>query len=445
MSAWPRTLFHRNLFLIVALILLAQLASAVLFRELVMKPRVRLAAQAAAQQIEAVQAALSTLPVVQRQAFVARLAAHVQASLPPEVPSEARAKPRRLSPLERTYITQITQSLSASNGEVAWRRELGQPLSVQITLDGAQYWLSVPGLVPTQALPRAWIVGTLITAALAIWGAWLIQRRLNQPLMRVTQAASALGRGEVPSVLPEDGPTEIATVAKGFNEMVAGLARHEQERSLMLAGLSHDLRTPLTKMRLVSEMLKGQGDPALLSSLDRSLDGMSHLLDQFLDFTRASHAAGGMAEKAVPVAVGELVHDVLALCWPDGQARHDLVLSLPDITLQTLPVQAFRRALLNLLVNAQRHGAPPIEVAVSLSPDGLCVEVRDRGPGIPTDQLDALKQPFAQGSAARSHATPGAGLGLSIVERIVRAHHGKLALLPREGGGLIARMTWPPH
>lgn len=340
-------------------------------------------------------------------------------------------------------MAQITQSLSTQRGEVSWRREPGRPLSVQITLDGQRYWLTVPGLVPTYALSRAWFVASLLIVLLAICGAWLIQRRLNQPLMRVTQAARALGRGETHTILAEDGPTEIATVAKGFNDMVGALAGHEQQRTLMLAGLSHDLRTPLTKLRLVSEMLQGQGDAALLSSLDRSLDGMSHLLDQFLDYTRASPALERGMEPATSVDVAELVRDVLAMCWVDGAQPDECVLSLGVTQPLMLPAQACRRVLLNLVTNAQRHGSLPVEVSIGLQGDVLCMEVKDRGVGIASDQLEAVKKPFAQGLDARTHVTPGAGLGLAIVERIAQTQQACFSLLPREGGGLIARMLWP--
>ena len=211
----------------------------------------------------------------------------------------------------------------------------------------------------------------------------------------------------------------------------------------MLAGLSHDLRTPLTKMRLVTEMLQGQGDPALLGSLECSMDGMSHLLMQFTDFTRASHAGTGTTEVPSLVDANDLVREVIALCVVEGGAPDELHLALQTLPQVNLPVMAFRRCLLNLITNAQRHGAPPMEVATSVASGQLCVEVRDRGPGIPPQQMEVVRRPFAQGNAARSHQQPGAGLGLAIVDGLVKAYQGSLTLLPREGGGLIARIRWP--
>lgn len=445
MRAWPRTLFYRHLLLIIVLIVLAQLASAALFRQWVIKPRVQVAGEAAGRHVQALQASMATLPPTQRSAFVAQLNAHARAQTSaqaqdlPAVPDRQRP----LRPLEAIYIEQLTRTLAPAGGLVLWRREPGHTLAVQIALDGDRYWLTVPGRLPGRAFSRTWLLGSGITALLAIAGAWLIQQRLNQPLQRVTEAAAALSRGQMPPPLPEDGPVEIATVAKGFNQMVSSLARQDQERALMLAGLSHDLRTPLTKMRLVTEMLQGQGDPALLSSLERSMDGLSHLLMQFTDFTHASHAGAGTTEAPALVDANDLVREMVALCVLEGSSPDDLQLDLGPLPLMGLPVMAFRRCLLNLITNAQRHGAPPLEVATSSSQGQLCIEVRDRGPGIPPDQIEVVRRPFAQGNVARAHQQPGAGLGLAIVDGLVKAYRGSLTLWPREGGGLIARMNWP--
>jgi two-component system, OmpR family, osmolarity sensor histidine kinase EnvZ len=448
MKAWPRTLFQRNMLLIAVLIVVAQLSSAVLFRELVMKPRVRQSAQSAAQHIEALRAGLAALPHEQRQAFLDRMNARAQApaaSGADAVQVLQDGGVQRLAPLERAYIEQITQSISKDGAQVQWRREPGHPLAVQITLDGDHYWMTLPGLVSSQGVPRTWVIGSVITALLAIWGAWLIQRRLNRPLARVIEAAQALGRGERAPALPEDGPSEIATVARGFNEMSANLAGHERERALMLAGLSHDLRTPLTKIRLATEMLQGQGDAALLASVDRSIDSMEHLLQQFMDFTRASHGAGAAQEPLLQVDVNDLVRETVAMCVLDEAGGDDVRLNLGEVPQLKLPVHAMRRVLLNLLVNAQRHGRPPIDVVTRVVQQRLFIEVMDRGPGIAASDIDQVKRPFAQGNEARSHLQSGAGLGLAIVERIAQAHQARLGLLPREGGGLMARLDWPLH
>ena len=442
MSLWPRSLFYRNLFLIVGLILLGQLASVILLREAVVKPRVALAAQTTARHVLAVARGLGATPAAARQDFVERYNAQAR-------PDEAddRQDPtdetRHLTPLERQFVRQVSAQLKAQGAEVLWRREQGGVMAVRLVVEGVPYWVVMPGLIPAHSISPGWLLGSAGTALLAIFGAWLIQRRINRPLQNLVTAAGVLGRGEQPPVLPTDGPTEIATVSRSFNDMVNDLVRHEHERVVMLAGLSHDLRTPLTKMRLVSEMLGGQGDPTLLASLNRNIDTLDGLLGQFLDFTRASQVGGWGAEPLVDADLNDLVSDVVQVCTGQASGPLDVCCDLAGVAPQKLPIQTVRRMVLNLLSNAQRYGAPPIEVATGPDGPGWWLEVRDRGPGIPEDQREALKAPFARGDAARGEVQ-GAGLGLAIVDRMARAYGADFELLPREGGGLVARLHWNP-
>jgi len=430
MSLLPRTLFHRNLLLIVALILMGQVASALLFRQLVMKPRVKVAAEATVRNLQALQEGLRGLPPEQRGAFVERFNAQARK----EDATAERVRGKRLTLLERAFMREVSARLAERGGEVQWRRDADRLLALHVGIGGEHYWLELPGLLPAQEFSGAWLVASGATVALAVLGAWLIQRRINRPLNELVQAAAALGRGQQPPALSPEAPSEIATVAHAFNDMAASLSRTEEERALMLAGLSHDLRTPLAKMRLASEMLDGQADGELVATLNRNIEGMDRLLSQFLDFTRSS---GGTQEAPVEADLDALVGRALVLCPPDG-----VTLRLGDVPHRPLRCQAVERLVLNLVVNAQRHGRPPIEVATGHGPAGLWLEVRDRGPGIAPADAEALKEPFARGDRARG-GPAGAGLGLAIVDRIAKAHGARFELLPREGGGLVARVTWP--
>jgi two-component system osmolarity sensor histidine kinase EnvZ len=309
MSLWPRTLFSRNLLLMVLLILLAQLVSAGLFRELVMRPRLQLTADATVRQFEALEAGLQSLTPPQRQQFVERFNDRANAAPP-------TSAGHRLSPLERAYLHMVTERLASRGSQITWRHDAADSRTLTLTMEGQSYQLNFPSPLPPRAFPWGWAVGTAVSCLLAGLGAWLIQRRINRPLNELVQAAQALGRGERPPALCEDGPSEIATVAHGFNEMVAALAHNERERALMLAGLSHDLRTPLAKMRLATEMLSGRGDADLLGSLNRNVEAMDHLLNQFLDFTRASQAGNWDQESPTTTDLNALVSDALALCAP---------------------------------------------------------------------------------------------------------------------------------
>lgn len=426
------TLFGRNLWLIVALIVLGQVVNALAYGQFIARPRLKQSAEATARGLQAVAEGLILLPQEQRAGFVARFNARAAVG-----PDEKRRE--RPTLLERGFLAELAAQLGLQASELAWRREPSGLLAVK--LPDVPFWLVVPSVQPAHRFARTWIIASAVSGALALLGAWLIQRRINRPLARLVAATKAVGEGQRRLALPTDGPAETAALARGFNDMAAALARDEEERLLMLAGLSHDLRTPLAKIRLASELLRdsmpaGQADRELLDTLDRSLHGLDGMLTQFLDYARASHPAE-QDLPAVDIELRAFLAETLALApglpqptLAPGQAVHR----------QARP-QALRRLVLNLVVNAQTHGAPPLELACGETAGRAWIEVRDRGPGIAPARVEALKRPFQRGDAARG-GVPGSGLGLAIVERIARAEGAELQLLPRDGGGLVARVSW---
>jgi two-component system osmolarity sensor histidine kinase EnvZ len=428
-SLLPGTLFSRNLWLIVALIVIGQVVNALAYGQFIARPRLRQSAEATARSLQAVVEGAGLLPQDQRASFVARFNART-ASTPDDRP-RAHA-----SLLERGFLAELAAQLGLPPEQLDWRREPDGLIAVR--WPGVPYWLAVPSVQPAHRFARTWIIASAVSGALALLGAWLIQRRINRPLARLVEATRALGRGRRRVVLPTDGPAETAELARAFNDMAEALARDEEERLLMLAGLSHDLRTPLAKIRLASELLRdaGQGDKELLDTLDRSLHGLDGLLTQFLDYARASHPAE-QAQPAVDLELRAFLAETLALAPGLPQP---VLADGPAVPLHARR-EALRRLVLNLVGNAQHHGAPPIEVACGETGGRPWLEVRDRGPGIPPERVEALKRPFQRGDAARGGA-PGSGLGLAIVERIARAEGATLQLLPREGGGLVARVSW---
>ena len=440
----PRSLYGRNLLLIIGLITLSQFTTAALFRELIQKPRVRLTADSIVRNLQALHEGLQSLPAGQRAGFVARfnertrLAANqaaqgrVNDATPPE---------DRLRPLERAFVQEASRQLAAQGDTVIWRREAGGMLAVRLRVEGENYWLSMPSLIPAHEFTGAWVVSSVVASLLAVVGAWLIQRRINRPLGAVVQAARRLGQGESPDTLPEDGPSEIATVSRSFNQMVLNLHQAERERAVMLAGLSHDLRTPLTKLRLSAEILGGQGD-ALTAGMVRHIETIDGLLEQFLEFSRLGATDPGQSEPVVDTDLNALVRDAAGFAAesvPDEAGADTVNFDLQARGTAPLRGQALRRLVVNLVVNAHRHGRPPIEVATGGDGAGWWIEVRDRGPGVPPDKAERLKQPFQRGDASRNQ--PGSGLGLAIVERIARLHGATFELRPRDGGGLCARVA----
>ncbi|HWA39563.1 MAG TPA: ATP-binding protein [Burkholderiales bacterium] len=211
--------------------------------------------------------------------------------------------------------------------------------------------------------------------------------------------------------------------------MASDLASMERERAMVLAGISHDLRSPLSRLRLALELSDTAREAAQPMIAD--IDEIDTVIGQFLDYAR------GESEEKRPYDPGRLLVDLAG-----HYARLGHKVQLHDAPLPTFPLAAIgvRRAVSNLVDNALRYAGEPVEIHAEAAGDKVIIEVRDRGPGIPPAETERMKRPFTRLDAARTRPG-GSGLGLAIVERVARAHGGSLDLLPREGGGLVARLT----
>jgi signal transduction histidine kinase len=273
---------------------------------------------------------------------------------------------------------------------------------------------------------------SLAIVALLLAAAFAFARYLARPLRQLNDAVDELGRGGTPSPLPETGPSEIAAVNRRFNAMLANLTQIERDRALLLAGVSHDLRTPLARLRLGVEM---HGDAARPRGHGRRHRGDGPHRRQFLDFSRADDASGREPAELDPI-VRQCVERYVAgrprRRLPRGRRRAAAAQGDGDLALCA-----------NLVDNALAYGAPPVEVATIDGPSFATIEVRDRGAGIAPGDVERLKRPFTRASDARTRddGAAGAGLGLAIVERVARLHGGTLELVGRAGGGTIARVT----
>jgi two-component system osmolarity sensor histidine kinase EnvZ len=271
---------------------------------------------------------------------------------------------------------------------------------------------------------------------LSLLAAIAITRVVNQPLARLSRAARELGTGHVPAPLPEKGPAEIRMVNQSFNRMVADLGKLEQDRAVLLAGISHDLRTPLARLRLELEIndLPEETRAAMAGDIEQ----MDSIVRQFLDYARREPQ-----QPAEDVDLSALVHEALAHARLDATVETDIAAGIQVSGYRTELV----RALDNLLTNASRYGRDAegklaLEVRLGTTPAGVALEVADRGTGIAPADVERLLRPFERGDSARSGGT-GAGLGLAIVDRIARLHRARLELLPNEPSGLRARLVFP--
>jgi two-component system osmolarity sensor histidine kinase EnvZ len=437
MTLFPRSLFGRNVLLIVVLIVVGQLASALLVRQLIIKPRLAQLSVAVARNVSSIRAGLAALPPAQREAFVAQFNRRAMQGVADEDgDGGGRGQGLRLSRLERRFVNEASRGIAqeGEGSEIIWRREAGGSLAVRLRLDGADHWVTLPGVLPTREFTGAWVAASLTSALLALLGALLIHRYLNRPLRRVMASAQTLAGGTRPQPLPEDGPTEIAGLSRSFNQMVRSLAQADDERTLMLAGVSHDLRTPLTKLRLGIEILRGKADDELMARMTRGVEEMDAIIGQFLDFARSTES-----EAPAPVALDALAAEVAAASAGQGMPVTLEAGNPPPVPLQP---RAMRRVLTNLVENAWRHGRPPVAIATGTLGNSVWIAVTDHGAGIAAAQAEALKQPFRRAESTRT-GPPGAGLGLAIVDRIVLAHGGTFELLPAASGGLCARISLP--
>jgi len=314
---------------------------------------------------------------------------------------------------------------------------------VSFDIDGDKYWLMyererLPGLTGVQWLGSATLVGLL-----SVLGSALITSLINLPLARLTAAARTIAQGKRPADLPEKGPQEIREANRSFNQMVEDLQQLEKDRAVILAGISHDLRTPLARMQLEVEMANLSTEAR--EGMQSDIAQMDAIIGQFLDFARPTESAS-----FTPVDLSEL----LDICAHEAER-------LPDVRITTdidagIHVMGnatdLRRVINNVIENARKYGKTPdkdcaeIGIACHLRTSAhgkrAVVEIGDHGVGVPEDQIQLLLRPFTRLDTARGQAN-GAGLGLAIVERVITRHNAELTVKNREGGGLLLQFALP--
>ncbi|GJG99923.1 HAMP domain-containing protein [Paraburkholderia terrae] len=309
-------------------------------------------------------------------------------------------------------------------------------LEVHLTLsDGTPLTIDMH---PMHGIPLSpWLPLVLIAQLALLTGcAWLAVRLATRPLDRLARAADTLGPDLAPDALPEDGPEEVARASKAFNAMQARIGIYMRERLQILAAISHDLQTPITRMRIRADLLDDEAERA---RLQKDLKEMELLVREGVAYARTLHGADEQPRRIDPDALIEsMVSDYTDAGDPVSLTGH---VGRP---VTTRP-QALRRILGNLIDNALKysgHEAVTVEVSVDASRGRqVTVAVLDRGPGIPQELLDAVFQPFYRVESSRNRETGGTGLGLAIAKQLAQSMSATLTLRNREGGGLEARLT----
>lgn len=429
------SLFWRTFFLLALLLLGSSIAWLQTFRALEFAPRAIQGAQQIATLVNLSRAALLHSDAIGRISLIKTLADQEQVRIQPREPGD-RALPLEAGMAERLIKRELEQQLGPGT-QVSGSMN-GEPgLWVGFRIDADAYWLRLDRERFTQVGGKTWLIWLVTAAGLSLAGAALIAGLINRPLKQLSFAASRVRDGDFDaSRLDEKAVTsEIREVNIGFNRMAQQLGKIEQDRAVMLAGISHDLRTPLARLRLETEM--SVTDPDARAHMAADIDQLDAIIDKFLDYARPEPS------QLRPVGLAEVVRG----CVYAVQDRDDLRITL-DVP-QDLQVLAdevdLTRVIANLLENARRYGKTPqtgvakVDVTARLRDDWVMLRVRDHGPGVAPGALPNLMKPFFRGDAARTAAT-GAGLGLAIVNKTVQRMGGIFSLANTTTGGLTAHI-----
>jgi len=430
LTLWPRSLFGRLALLLLVVILVSQAAAIYLFRQDRATLLARQFSDTKLVQLRSLRAALAASDPRTADATLAQFGDAYRARIVPD-------QERRFVGIapQNPLLVDLEQRLKAELGpetELRIQPRL-QMFWIKLAAGDRAYWAGFPMPPrPSEDAPSRALEWSVVIGVILLVSAYAFARYLARPLRQLNDAVASVARGRTPPPLPENGPSEIVNLNRGFNEMLSNLRQIEQDRALLLAGVSHDLRTPLARLRLGIEV--GAHDEQTRQGMVDDIEAMDRIINQFLDFARDGREAA--LETHDP---GDIVATVVER---HRRAGDDVSFARGEPARMALRPTAFLRLVTNLVDNALRHGAPPVEVTTRNANGSMVLEVADRGPGIPANQIERLKRPFTRGEPARSGAV-GAGLGLAIVERIARLHGGTVELLARDGGGTIARVTLP--
>ena len=331
----------------------------------------------------------------------------------------------------RPYFYHLEKTLASLAGQPVPVRQQGQAYTIDFPVDGTtlrfRFNHSRLGTEPALALVTMAAMALFASLAYTLW----LAKRMTRPIEVIANSTQTLRYGDLPSPLPEEGPYELRNIARNFNQVTAQTRELLDNRATMLAGISHDLRAPITRARMALELARDSMDDNLALRIERALIQMEALTAQYLDFT-----VGSIKEAASHLNIPTLLKE-LSLTYKTSAISFDV-----SEIIVYLPSSAFIRCVQNLLDNAVKHGAgTPIEVGFHKAGSTWVLEIADRGFGIPVIDLGQVFQPFRRLDNARTQ--PGSGLGLSIVQEICRAQGWFVSLLPRTEGGLVARLILP--
>ena len=432
-------LFGRTFLLLAALMLVSLGAWLQVFFSMEMGPRAAQMAQRVATSVNITRTALVYSQPEERSKMLLDLATNEGIQVYPRGPADT-AEPLPDENYWQRVAAHIRDRFGPST-QIAWSVNQVPGFWVSFHIDGDRYWLVFEREQIGLTGGIEWLGWGATALLLSLIGAAVSVGFVNRPLSRLAKAAQVLSRGDTPSPLPETGPSEIRELNASFNRMARDIRQTEADRELMLAGISHDLRTPLARMRLVIEM-SGVSEDAR-QAIDEDLAQIDHSIGQLMEYARPAGAPPQLASDVSSV-LQELYERERSHTESTGGS---LTAEIEPGQRARITALDLKRIVSNLIENARRYGRSEdgtAEIVMRLKSEAgiLAIEVSDRGPGIAPDDVGRMLRPFSRGEAARTGVS-GAGLGLAIVERLLGHVGGQLKLLPREGGGLTARIELP--
>lgn len=431
----PKTLLGQTILILVLVVIGTQITAQLVYQQYVTAEYGKQLVRIGSSNFMSIYQALRALNPEQRKAYAKEMSQKSGYAVLPEAetvlpPTVTQDLPPRLAAVQ----ARLQQDISPKVAFYIDRSSTPAQVWVYLPFEQGGWYVQFQRFHFDRNFPLFAVVLLGFSAIIAIMLSWQLVRKINRPLKRVQNQIIKLARGESPPPLAsEGGPREVADLTQAVNKMGANLQQAEEDRALLLAGISHDLRTPLSRLRLGLEMM-GSERPDELAELALDIEEMDRIIGQFLDFARS------------PETVAMDPHDLSEIVFNEAESakiRHRPILTELTFGLHVkLNPLHIQRLINNLVENAWRYARTPIEIHTYREGNQVVLEVMDRGPGIPADQIERLLQPFTRLEPARS-GMPGAGLGLAIVNRIAHSHHASFSLLSREGGGLIARVCFP--
>jgi two-component system osmolarity sensor histidine kinase EnvZ len=439
MTLFPKNLLNRLILIIASLIIISQLITIKVFDYFEMEPRAESMAQEISTIVKYTKAAIQSAYPSTRLDLLQSLSKMSDVKIVPAYYFE------NINPLpDEVFLSMVVKKIKQDLGEdtIVTLNHYDIPgIWVSFEIGDGLFWAVIPRNVFDRPFPWHWIGWGIVVFLVSISGAYFLTTRINKPLNLLINATSKLKKGLPFKKIPEDTATEFKEVTKAFNEMASNLAKSENERRFIMGSVSHDIRTPLTRMKLSLEMLPKKS-AFLKESMDQDIDEINQIINQFLDFVR------GFDDE--PISSLNFGNFLTELKKQHAILGHDLKISkitrskdIPKNLFIDVRPLAFKRLFDNLINNGVKFSkSNKIELVAKLYNEKIEINVLDNGPGIPKAQREKLLEPFERLDQARG-SIGGSGLGLAIANRIVMVHNGKMELINRRTGGLNVKLTFP--